>query len=457
MRAKGRGDGCYGFVFALDAETAEGARIAEVRLANANAPIGRPIALAEAPVAPERQIGEARWAGGLRIVGWVAWSPRTEGRVRAFIDGDEVAETRAQYFSHVGEAAAGGVARGFDLNLPIAFADGRLRRVRVVGDNDRELPGSPCPVVAFPRGLERFLEGRAELGAERLRAGLFDRLLPQSLPATEYAAWAHAFPPTPPFNAPAAQIAVALIGEQGLDETLASLETQTTPALAIGALRAGLEPMSFEPADLAAFLATEADGAEIVVFAPAGARLHPHALGRLAEALASFPDAALAYCDALIADGRGREWPLAFPAFDYERLLEQGYAALFFAARVSQARLGLERGAADLYRLFNSALDEMGTGGAHPPAHAPGFLVRLPPADRTQATATLARATREHLEARKLNVIVEPRASDLLPAAHVQRIPPTRESFDPDSDPQPRRSAAPLPRIAETDARSGRA
>jgi len=424
LQAAGRGDGCYRFVFALDAETAQGAGIAEVRLANADVAVGAPIALASAQLAPPRAGGEARWVGGLRIVGWIAWDPRREGKVRAFIDGDEVAEARAQYFSHVGNATAGGVARGFELALPIAFADGRLRRVRVVGEDERELPGSPCPVVAFPRGLERFLEGNAELGAERLRAGLFDRLLPQSLPATEFAAWGRAFPPTPPFSAPAAAVAVALIGDEGFDETLASLEDQSTPAAAIGVLRAGAQPMSFEPADLAAFLAAEAETADIVVFAPAGARLHRHALGRLAEALARDPDAALAYTDVLLADGHGREWPLAFPAFDYERLLEQGYCALFFAARVAHVRAALERGAADPFRLFNSAFDENGPVRVSPPAHAPGFLVRLPPADRTTAGPTLARATREHLAARRLNFVVEPSASDLLPAVKAHRIPP---------------------------------
>jgi GT2 family glycosyltransferase len=425
LQAQGRGDGCYRFVFALDAETAESARIAEVRLANLDAPVGRPIALPEAPISAARPRGEARWAGGLRISGWIAWEPRSDGKVRAFIDGDLVAETRALYFSHVGEAATGAVARGFELTLPAVFADGRLRRVKVVADDDRELPGSPCPVVAFPRGLEQFLESRAELGGERLRAGLFDRLLPQSLPPTEYAAWARAFPPAPAFSAPSARLAVALIGEDGLDETLESLHSQNSDAAVVGALRAGPEPMSFEPSDLAAFLASEAEGAEIVVFAPAGARLHPYGLDRLVEALARFPDASLAYSDVVVADGFGREWPLAFPACDYERLLEQGYAALFFAARAGHVREALARGAADLYRLFNFAFDEGGPSGAHAVVHAPGFLARLPAADRTQAAPTLARATREHLEARGLNFVVEPRASDLLPAVWVRRIPPT--------------------------------
>ena len=90
LAAQGRGDGCYRFVFALDAETVEGAAVAEARLANPGVAGRPPIRLAEAAIAPERQIGEARWIGGLRISGWIAWDPRAEGRVRAFIDGEEV-------------------------------------------------------------------------------------------------------------------------------------------------------------------------------------------------------------------------------------------------------------------------------------------------------------------------------------------------------------------------------
>ncbi len=35
------------------------------------------------------------------------------------------------------------------------------------------------------------------------------------------------------------------------------------------------------------------------------------------------------------------------------------------------------------------------------------------------------RATRDHLEARRVNFVVEPRASDLLPALRAHRIPST--------------------------------
>jgi GT2 family glycosyltransferase len=426
LGAAARGDGCYRFVFALDADVADNAEIAQVRLANLPTPVGAPLWLGEEEVErPARPAGEARWAGGLRIQGWIPWDPTTTSEVRALIDGEEVARARAVLFSHVGEAAAGAVARGFELLLPLEYADGRVRRVRVVDENDREVPGSPCPVVAFPRGLEQFLEERADLGSERQRAGLFDRLIPQSMPIGEFAAWARAFPPVPAFNAPSGVIAVALIGEEGLDETLESLERQTHNAAIVAAFDAGGEPMRFAAVDLEAFLDADAREAAMIVFAPAGTQFHAAALGRFAEALERYPDAGLVYCDLLLTDAHQREWPLAFPAFDYERLLEQGYAAFCFAARATHVRAALAQGVDDLFRLFNFAFDRASIEECAPAVHAPGFLARLPVADRAASTALLLRATRAHLEARKLNFVAEPRASDLLPAVRVRRMAPT--------------------------------
>jgi GT2 family glycosyltransferase len=193
----------------------------------------------------------------------------------------------------------------------------------------------------------------------------------------------------------------------------------------IGVLSPGSDALSFAPADLKAFLDGDAADVEIVVFAPSGARFHAQALPRLAEALTRFPEADLAYGDLVLGDGAGGEWPLAFGAFDYERLIEQGYASLAFAARATHVRAALTRGAADLYRLFNSAFDAPGPIAIKAAVHTPGFLIALSPPDPVRATATLLAATRAHLEAREVNFIVEPRSSDLLPAVRVRRIPPT--------------------------------
>src|SRR5580698_3211989 len=161
--------------------------------------------------------------------------------------------------------------------------------------------------------------------------------------------------------------------------------------------------MAFGTGDLAAFLEADAADSDIIIFALTGTRLHPHALGRLAEALARFPETPLAYCDLVLVDAEGRNWPLAFSAFDYERFLEQGYAAFCFAARTDHVRNAVNSGVGDLFRLFNLAYDAAGPADTSPAAHVPGFLATLPPADHTRGSATLARATREHLEARKVS------------------------------------------------------
>ena len=49
-------------------------------------------------------------------------------------------------------------------------------------------------------------------------------------------------------------------------------------------------------------------------------------------------------------------WPLAFPAFDYERMLEQGYCAHLFAVRREALLAGLKAGPDNLYRLFDCLL-----------------------------------------------------------------------------------------------------
>lgn len=436
----GYGDGCYRFVFSLEQGVVSGARLAQVRLANSGEPLGSPIDLEEEAFEPDLvREGEARWIGGLCIEGWIPLRDGSSEGVRAIIDGETVASARADLWSHVGDAAAGGVARGFTLALPITLADGRLRRVRVVDATGRDLPGSPCAVVAFPMGLERFLEGRAEVASERERAGLFDRLIPQSLPFADFSAWARAFPPDPVLTSRRSRVGVALLGERNLDASLASLERQIDCDWVVGVLGEGGEPMSFRREDLESYLASDAADCEILAFAPAGVVFHPYALGRLVEALDAFSGAQLAYCDLEVTDDQGKEWPIALSAFDYERLLEQGYCAHVFVSRVAHVRVALAKGASDFYRLFNSALDAPGSLQANPPVHAPGFLARLPSEDFSRASSSLARATSQHLEARGLPAVVDARAADLFPRAHVIRtvaegktsiVIPTRDRLD---------------------------
>jgi GT2 family glycosyltransferase len=447
LRAEGFGDGGYRFVFGLDAAVAGAARSAEVRLANTGQLVGAAISL----VFPEKlreveaRDGEARWVGGLRITGWIPNRDSAETRnVRALIDGAVVAEVRADLWTHVGEGSAAVAARAFDLNLPLTLADGRLRRARVVDSAGRDLPGSPCPFVAFPRGLESFLEERAESRPDRFRGRLFDRLVPQAIPMAEYAQWARAFPPEPALTGANAKYAIALVGETDLDATVESLESDADRDWVVGALGEGDCPIAFRPDDLAQFLATDARDCDIIVFSIAGVVFHPLAIGRLVEALAIFPAAKLAYCDVTVGEARGSgksdaEWPIAFSAFDYERMLEQGYGSFVFAARVSHVREAVLRGVDDLFRLFNLALDATGPSDRNPPVHVPGFLARLPRAEPNLSSPRLARATAAHLSARRIEAVVRPGFGELFSIARVQRraafgkvsiLIPTRDRVD---------------------------
>jgi GT2 family glycosyltransferase len=431
LRLEGFGDGCHRFVFALDLAVARSARSLEVRLANTGELVGAPIRVGPGavPLIVERRDGEARWTGGLRIAGWL---PNRESgdapRVRALVDGVVAAETAADLWTHVDDGAAATAVRGFELDLPLTMADGRVRRARIVDESGRDLPGSPCAFVAFARGLERFLEEHAETRSERFRGRLFDRLAPQAFPMTEFAEWVRAFPPEPAIGARGSRVAVALIGEADLDATLESLEAQVDCAWTVGALGEGDAPAAFRADDLGQFLRTEAVDCDVVVFAPSGVVFHPLAISRLAEGLASFPDAKLAYCDVTVtaagAEATGSEWPIAFPAFDYERMLEQGYSASVFAARAAHAREAAAKGVDDLFRLVNLALDGTGPSDPNPPVHVPGFLARLPRIEPDRNSRRLASATAAHLSARGAEAAVKPGYGGLFPAARVLRKAP---------------------------------
>jgi GT2 family glycosyltransferase len=425
------GDGCFGFVFNLDPLTLETSRRIEIRLANSGEIVGVPLD-AQAPPADSKDKlgGEIKWEGGLRFSGWVAGDPALAKTIRAQIDGEFVAEAVARRWTHVGEGASLRAFRRFDLHLPMRFADGRARAATFLGEDGAELPGSPCAFVAFPDGLARFLESRAEIETEKLRAETYDRLVPQSLPFELFEDWRRMFP----LLAPGARrkVAVALIGDTDIEASVASLEAQLQADWVAAALEGGEGPLAFDSASLRQFLDGEASECKTVIFAPAGALLQPQALALLAQALDAFPSASLAYADFTMAAPDGREWPVALPAFDYELTLEQGCGALFFAARAEYVRAAAKAGASDLFRLFlfdqdrrRSYGERRGASVEAVPVHQPGFLARLPKLDLALASRRLARAVAAHLAARGLTgARISPGQGAVLPSARVARGAP---------------------------------
>ena len=201
------------------------------------------------------------------------------------------------------------------------------------------------------------------------------------------------------------------------------------------------------PADLESFLDEAPGSPEFLAFALAGTRFEPNALERLASCWRAFPKARLAYGDVTIATADECDWPLAFPAFDYERMLEQGYGAYLFAMPVTAASKALEAGADSLFRLFNAPWDAISRepepdGEATDIAtavHAPGFLARLPPLDRQDGAHRLALATAAHLRgtgsrrrgrSRPGRALAGGASNAAVPRARVSILVPTRDRLD---------------------------
>ncbi|MGO8740240.1 glycosyltransferase [Rhodoblastus sp.] len=452
LAGEGLGDGCYRFVFTLPAVAFQMARRVEIRLANSGEIVGAPLLARPAPARKnDVSPGEVGWDGGLRLTGWVSGDPARAQTLRALIDGEPAAQAKATRWTHVGDGDEVRAFRRFDLDLPLRFADGLAHVATVLDENGAELTGSPCGFVAFRDGLARFLESRAELESEKPRGDFFDRIVPQSLPFDLFAQWREIFPLPSPAAHARPRIAVALVGDEGIEDSVASLETQQGCAWVGASLEGGEGQVDFDTAMLREFLAEDAKDFPILVFAPAGTVFQPQALALLAEALDKFPSAPLAYADFTLAEADGGEWPVALPAFDYERMLEQGCGALFFAARAEHVRAAIQAGANDLFRLFFFAQDRRRVVGARvldpdpagsaagAPVHRPGFLARLPRLDPAQISARLVRAIQAHLAARGVQGKIGPGRGEIFASAVVARpvprgrvsiLVPTRDRAD---------------------------
>ena len=420
LAAEGVGDGCFGFRFILDEAAARAGGAVEVVLANSDVRLGEPTTIGGAPRADVRD-GAAIWTGGLRFSGWVGEANRERSpTLRALIDGETVAEARADRWTALSEVGGVAPARSFELNLPELYADGRARHVRIVDESGRDLPGSPVAFLAFADGLERFLVERADLQSERPRGAVYDALFPRSHPMRDFAGWRRRFPTPAPELGRRPRAAVALLGEGDIDASAASLQGQQGAGWVAGVL-AGVSAVDLPAGALASFLAEDAGDADFVVFAPAGAIFDAQALARFADAFARFPEAAIVYGDASFLAPGGEEWPLAFPAFDYERMLEQGYAALCFAARRAHVEEVQRKGAPTVFDLFLAALSVEKPADCGRIAHTPGFLVLLPEIDLAAASEALASAVAAHFSARGAKVETAPVFSARLPAVRVMR------------------------------------
>ncbi|MCP3476621.1 glycosyltransferase family 2 protein [Bradyrhizobium sp. CCGUVB1N3] len=405
-----------GFAIAIEPNLLRAARALEARLANLDAPVGRPLDLARdhASLADLRKTCELRWLGGLHFEGWIDSEPALF--LEAIVDGEAVAQVHATAWTHSGEPAARRIVRAFHLHVPQRFANGRVHRISLRRGNGEPIPATTV-FVAFPDGLTGMIDALGGYGAERLRGKLYDQLIPASLPLSDYVNWRDRFPLPAPQES-GLSLAVVVAGAAGTEQTLAALDAQTHERWMAGVIDG--KPLSVDPDAILEFLDDAAFDAHHIVIAMPGVVLEPNALARIAAAFAAYPDAIALYGDLDFLAEDGRLWPLAFPAFDYERMLEQGYCAHLFAARRDVLRTGLEARPDNLYRLFNCLLDH---AGPHQDCilHLPGALATLPKLDRANASYQLAAASQMHLDARGISADVIPQRGHLFPAVRIGR------------------------------------
>ena len=418
--ALGLGDGCHGFRFVLEAEALARLGRAELRLANLDIALGEPIDL-QSGAGPARSgapSAGAQWSGGLVVTGWV--EPGAAGtaprHVEAVVDGAVVARAVADRWRKVTAGNDSRPVAGFRLTLPRALADGRPRDVELLADG-RPLPVGPLTILAFPNGLAADLAARVESEQDVPRGALFDALLPDHVPFSHFEEWDRRFP-LPLVEASALRVAVLVIGQGDGEASLAALGDHQDGPMAI------LAPFEtsggFDPAAAQLFLDTDAAECDAILWLRAGAQLRPGALARWQRALEDEPAASLCYGDLILRSEDGTLQPLALPAFDYERALEQSLFETAFLMRRDEAMAALSRGAAQLHRLFLSPV-ETGMHRLGRILHVPGLATIGPvPAARAEAE-TLAASASAHMAARGVPADIRVRPAATLPALRVRR------------------------------------
>jgi len=363
-------------------------------------------------------LGTVRCLGGLRFSGWIA-EEQDPAAMSVLVDGIPVDRVHVNRWRHVGTGDDSRAVRGFEVFLPPRFGDGAIHQFAVVTSAGENLGGSPITFVAFADGLREFVRLQGGWAHDDVRTELFDQLVPPAVPFARYQDWRENFV-SEAEPASAAACGVVMVGPGATDETLDSLEQQSHTDWVAAALPAEQAPTAFQPLQMRGFLEGDAAGCAFIVFGMAGTVLAADALQRFAGAFSSFENACAVYGDLDLKGADGSEWPLALTAFDYERMLEQGYCAHLFAMRADVARRSLADGASDLYRLFNSILDnqQRPTGDI---VHIPGSLGTLPPFDRAAAAEALVMATGDHLERRGVEATITAKDGAVFPAVRIER------------------------------------
>lgn len=291
------GSGAHGFRFSLNPSALQDTDILRIAVLNTNHIIYEQnfSDLRKALKSTRRTLGSIRHVRGLMLSGTVENGVTNLPSYEILaMEGDRiVGRCHVDRWEHIGNPQDPlGLAAAFDLHLDPDLADGQMHRLHVETSTGIILDGSPIDMIAWPNrlraGLIKAATGSTPAHARQVDT-MLDRLLGLGMPLSAY---------------------TALYPE---------LDTPTQPPAPDG--RIGEDGYWFRLGDTGWVLCCHMNVHPLI----------PSFSARLAEALPMMQDARAVFCDLALRQTDGVFWPLLFPAFDTERLLEQGYAALCFA------------------------------------------------------------------------------------------------------------------------------
>lgn len=272
--------------------------------------------------------GLVRHASGLTLSGHlndtVTKHPSYE--ILAFDGDDLVGRTRLYRWQHIGNPRnANGQRVGFEILVDAKLADGVPRKLRIETSTGMALEGSPVDFIAYPNSMRDMwldADGRRKT---RTADMALDRILENSMPMTAYA---ELYP-------------------ELLSKSLSNKEIE----------RFGFDGSYWELPD---------SDWTLVFSAAVTPRKNIQTL------LPSRPEG-IVYFDLGVQKGRD-VWPLLFPAFDQERQLEQGYAALCFAAPSYLVARAMSQRPRSPLEVFLEIQDQLGSEDIQHIPHPAGLL-----------------------------------------------------------------------------------
>ncbi|WP_187394997.1 glycosyltransferase family 2 protein [Pigmentiphaga aceris] len=290
----GTGDTLHGFSLLLPERILREASNVSARVANQNMMLGASVQIGQDHVAvPAVGASQIWYNGGLVISGWL-WDPTSPGtqltvKVR---HGQQVLMTALADRHHPALVWMQSAEHGFQIELPIEFADGKRHEIHLETDDGTNLPGSPLVVCCHAEGLSRLLRNswpesakndvhsrkKLEILAELMRAQ--ETRHPMTIGFSQYPQWfklSEIQQAAPNAATSGLRAAVIITGDAGpaLDRSMASIAAQ----------RQAFDWVIHHAGDLrSAISGAAAQGADLIVGMMAGDRLAPSYLDKMALA-----------------------------------------------------------------------------------------------------------------------------------------------------------------------------